>query len=135
MNITAQISVRLVNGANAREHWAVKAGRAKLQRRSARNALADKMPLWLLAADLAAAGDPPITITITRRGGRRMDDDGLTISAKHVRDGIADWLRIDDGDKRLTWVVKQDKAPRGQHWVDVVVSTECVLQGVSVVLV
>lgn len=124
MNITAKIPVRMVNGANAREHWAVKAKRAKDQRRAARNMLADEMPVWVVATSLAIRKDPPITITITRRGGRRMDDDGLTISAKHVRDGIADWLGIDDGDKRLTWVVKQDKAPRGQHWVDVVVSTE-----------
>ena len=48
-----------------------------------------------------------------------MDDDGLTASAKHVRDGVADWLGIDDGDQRLTWIVKQDSAPRGQHWVDI----------------
>jgi hypothetical protein len=66
--------------------------------------------------------DHGVTITITRRGGRRMDDDGLTISAKHVRDGVADWLGIDDGDKRLTWIVKQDKAPRGQHWGDIEVT-------------
>ena len=117
MNITAQIPVRLVNGANAREHWAVKANRAKVQRLAAKRAM-------FLVARLGIHKCDPITITITRRGGRRMDDDGLTISAKHVRDGIADWLGIDDGDKRLTWVVKQDKAPRGQHWVDVVVSTE-----------
>jgi hypothetical protein len=80
------------------------------------------MPVWAIGSDLSAAGDPPITITITRRGGRRMDDDGLTASAKHVRDGISDWLGIDDGDPRLTWVVRQDKAPRGQHWVDIEVT-------------
>lgn len=86
------------------------------------------MPAPMMAADLKRDGmdwaSMRLTITITRRGGRRMDDDGLTISAKHVRDGIADWLGIDDGDKRLTWIVKQDKAPRGKHWVDVVVSTD-----------
>lgn len=60
-----------------------------------------------------------------------MDDDGLTISAKHVRDGIADWLGIDDGDKRLTWIVKQDKAPRGKHWVDVEVCVTPSIQGLA----
>ena len=117
MNITAKIPVRLVNGANAREHWAVRADRAKKQRAAA------KLSLYKACKIIARDPDEPVTITLTRRGGRQMDDDGLTISAKHVRDGIADWLGIDDGDKRLTWIVRQDKAPRGQHWVDVVVST------------
>lgn len=117
MRIEAQIHVRLVNGANAREHWAVRAKRAKAQRHAAVAALVNysRMPALL-------GIDGGVTITITRRGGRRMDDDGLTISAKHVRDGIADWLGIDDGDPRLTWVVRQDKAPRGQHWVDIEVT-------------
>jgi DNA-binding GntR family transcriptional regulator len=117
MIITAKIPVKLVNGANSREHWAVRAKRAKDQRWAARAALMKYRVLPLLENI-----DHGIKITITRRGGRRMDDDGLTISAKHVRDGVADWLGIDDGDPRLTWVVKQDKAPRGQHWVDVEVT-------------
>ena len=119
MNITAKVPARLVNALNQREHWAVRSKRAKVQRSAAMSAMLMAIPGWVLDSDLAAAGNPPITITITRRGGRRMDDDGLTASAKHVRDGVADWLGIDDGDKRLTWIVKQDKAPRGQHWVDV----------------
>jgi DNA-binding GntR family transcriptional regulator len=112
--ITAKIPVKLVNGANSREHYMARHSRAKDQRWAARAALMKYRVLPLLENI-----DHGITITITRRGGRRMDDDGLTISAKHVRDGVADWLGIDDGDPRLTWVVKQDKAPRGQHWVDV----------------
>jgi hypothetical protein len=122
MKIEAKVPVKLVNALNQREHWAPKAKRAKDQRRAARNALSDQMPVWVVATSLAIRKDPPITITITRRGGRSMDDDGLTASAKHVRDGIADWLGIDDGDQRLTWVVRQDKAPRGQHWVDIEVT-------------
>ena len=119
MLITAKVPVRLVNALNQREHWAVKAKRAREQRGAAAAAMISARPGWVFDCDLVAAGDPPITVTITRRGGRRMDDDGLTASAKHVRDGVADWLGIDDGDPRLTWIVKQDKAPRGQHWVDV----------------
>jgi len=118
MQVTAKVPVRLVNALNQREHWRVRAKRAKEQRLAARVSLAKALPHWFATRDMPAGG---ATITITRRGGRRMDDDGLTASAKHVRDGIADYLGIDDGDLRLTWIVKQDKAPRGQHWVDVVV--------------
>jgi hypothetical protein len=114
--ITAKIPVKLVNALNQREHWAVKAKRAKEQRSSA------GWSMFRACKIIARNIEDPVTITITRRGGRRMDDDGLTASAKHVRDGIADWLGIDDGDPRLTWVVKQDTAPRGQHWVDVEVT-------------
>jgi hypothetical protein len=122
MQVTAKVPVKLVNGLNQREHWAPKAKRAKDQRSAAFNVLMYSVgphPRYLPEWPESPA---PVTITITRRGGGRMDDDGLTASAKHVRDGIADWLGIDDGDPRLTWVVRQDKAPRGQHWVDIEVT-------------
>jgi hypothetical protein len=52
----------------------------------------------------------PCTITITRLGPRKLDDDNLASSAKHVRDGIADKLGVDDGDDRLTWRYSQEKS-------------------------
>jgi hypothetical protein len=115
MKITAQVPVKLVNGLNTREHHMARHRRAVVQRSAA------KLALYKACKLIDFVGEP-VTITITRRGGRRMDDDGLTASAKHVRDGVADWLGIDDGDPRLTWVVKQDGAPRGKHWVDVEVA-------------
>lgn len=111
--ITARIPVRLVNALNAREHWAVRAKRAKAQRQ------ATKLAMYKACRLIAMDPSTPITVTITRCGGRRMDDDGLTASAKHVRDGVADWLGIDDGSPRITWLVRQDSAPRGKHWADV----------------
>lgn len=89
---------RLVSEANAREHWATRAKRARGHRTMARGTLrlhADPLP-------------PPCRITITRIGKRRLDDDNLSGSAKAIRDGVADWLRIDDGDERLTWRYRQE---------------------------
>ena len=36
-----------------------------------------------------------------------MDSDNLAISQKGVRDGVADWLGVDDGDQGIQWVYEQ----------------------------
>jgi hypothetical protein len=39
-----------------------------------------------------------------------MDGDGLQASAKHCRDAVADFLKVNDADPRITWVYQQTKA-------------------------
>lgn len=102
-----EVPVRLVSLPNAREHWATKAKRAKKQREAARMcALA-----CTLFGDIAAAiaGGVPLVVTITRIAPRQLDDDNLSGSAKHVRDGTADALGIDDRDARVQWRYAQAK--------------------------
>jgi crossover junction endodeoxyribonuclease RusA len=94
-----EIPVRLVSGANLREHWAIKSKRNRLQR--------DHSRIATIAALRGGIFQPPLTITIERIGKRRLDSDNLAISAKAVRDGIADALGIDDGDPRLDWQYRQ----------------------------
>ena len=61
----------------------------------------------------AYAPDPPLTVTMTRIAPRELDSDNLAISFKHVRDGIADWLGVNDNDKRVTWKYAQERgAPK-----------------------
>jgi hypothetical protein len=48
-------------------------------------------------------------VTITRVSPGRLDDDGATASAKHVRDAVAVWLGVDDADHRVRFVVEQAK--------------------------
>jgi hypothetical protein len=56
----------------------------------------------------------PLRITLVRIGPRRLDDDNLAGAMKHVRDGIADSLKIDDGDEtQAVWAVAQEK---GRAW-------------------
>lgn len=118
--ISVDIPVRLVNGLNSREHWAARARRAKTQRSAAKLAMRSRCD-WTdeCAMRRHIADGGRLSVTIVRRGGRRMDSDGLIASAKHVRDGVADWIGIDDGDERVTWRVEQGSAPRGRHWADV----------------
>ena len=65
--------------------------------------------------------DGPIQITLTRIAPRRLDDDNLASGFKATRDGVADWLGIDDGAKRLEWRYAQRKGRPGQLGAEVVV--------------
>jgi len=103
--------MQLPSVANMREHWAKKAARVKAQRTAAYTMLLTiKRPaLW-----------PPLVITLTRIAPRTLDrDDNLNISMKAVRDGVADWLAIDDGSDLLTWRYAQRKGLPKEHAVQI----------------
>lgn len=112
--------VRLVNETNAREHWAARSKRARAQRAAAKlatmSALRKTAGYWRGMPDTMRA-----TITITRSGPRKLDSDNLAASAKHVRDGVADALGVDDGSDRLDW--KYDQC-RGSYGVAITVRFE-----------
>ena len=65
--LTVWLPIRLVNGANAREHWATRRKRAEAHK----DIVAQAIPRNLL---------PPLPaqVTITRYGPRLMDDDGYS---------------------------------------------------------
>jgi hypothetical protein len=48
-------------------------------------------------------------VTITRIAPRELDSDNLASCAKGIRDGVADALRVDDGDERIRWTYKQER--------------------------
>lgn len=102
--ITFALPLKLVSEANAHQHWRVRQKRAKAQRHLA----------W---AHVCSWGDRvrlklvPCTVTIIRVAPREIDSDNLVGSAKHVRDGIADALGINDRDPRVEWIVRQEKGP------------------------
>ncbi|MFH1569165.1 MAG: hypothetical protein ABIL09_14315 [Gemmatimonadota bacterium] len=93
MIVVEWFGCRLVAGDNAREHWGSRVARARKQRAAAK--------LWVANA-FAGSGPPrpPYRVTIIRYGRRHLDDDNLAGSAKHIRDGVADALGVNDGDKR-----------------------------------
>lgn len=97
--IMAVIPVRIVSEPNMRGHWGNRARRSQAHRDTARWALAGQKPPSIEHA--------PISILLERVGHGRLDDDNLAAGFKAVRDGVADWLRIDDGDKRLRWSYAQ----------------------------
>ena len=101
--------IRVWSEANLRGHWRSKAARAKGQRKAAG---------WCLM-DHRRPGAGAITITLTRLAPRDMDSDNLAGGFKAVRDGVADWLQIDDGDKRLTWRYEQRRGKPKEYAAEI----------------
>lgn len=93
--ISITLPVRAVSTLNMREHWAARAKRAKAHRRA--TLAVPKMPV-------------PCVVTLVRLGKRMLDDDNLLGALKHVRDGVADRLGVDDADPRVTWEYGQEIA-------------------------
>jgi hypothetical protein len=97
--IEIRLPIKIVSVANLRLHWAVKAKLSKSHRSKAFNAL----------ASIAAPPAPPCTLVLTRIAPRALDGDNLQSAFKAVRDGVADWLGVDDGHKQLDWQYNQRK--------------------------
>lgn len=97
---------------NVREHWGVKAKRAKKHRGET-----------YLQLRCAAISHPvPCAVTLTRIAPRALDGDNLQASLKNVRDGVADWLKVDDRDPRVTWSYAQRKGKPKEAAVEVIVA-------------
>jgi hypothetical protein len=110
--ITFTIPIKTVSEANAHTHWRVRQKRAKLQRTVAFAHLMARM-------DGRARGEllRPCVVTLTRVSPRPLDSDNLAGSQKHIRDGVADVLGIDDRDPRVTWDYAQQKGKPREYAV------------------
>jgi hypothetical protein len=108
----------LGRGQNDREHWAAKARRVKRERTRLTT------ELWLRFRGLmfgdpsefrARCGAGPWLVTLTRLApSAGLDDDNLAGSFKAVRDELAAWLGVDDGNQhRVRWLYAQRHAPWG----------------------
>lgn len=108
-----QPSIRVVSEANAHEHWRARARRAKDQRGTTRLACQAR---W------GAPPSPPLHVLLTRIAPRELDSDNLAGAFKHVRDGIADWLGINDRDKRVVWEYAQEKGEPKEYAIRLSIS-------------
>lgn len=118
--------LKTVSEANEHAHWRARQVRAKEQRGRAYASLlcslsGYKMLMKRTAKStrvcLAALPAPKLTIHISRHGPRELDSDNLAGSQKHVRDGIADALGVDDGSDTLDWQYHQVRSPNGVYAV------------------
>ena len=111
--IVVDIPVRIISEANSRQHWRKAAVRKKVHRQTAR------LVLQQYARPMGESEQ--FTITLTRVAPRKLDDDNLASGFKAVRDGVADWLGIDDGSPRIKWEYAQHKGASGHYsaWVRV----------------
>jgi len=99
--ITTSLPIKLASVANLRMHWAVKAKLAKSHRTRTRASLMAEAP---------TPPSTPLTVVLTRIAPRRLDSDNLASAFKACRDGVADWLGVDDGHKDIEWVYEQRSA-------------------------
>ena len=115
--ITVTIPVKTVSEANSHTHWRERQKRAKAQRWAATNMVRADLFGYRFRAMTGQRED--LVLTLTRIAPRKLDSDNLAGSCKHVRDGIADALGIDDGDERLDWRYAQEKGKPGEYAVRV----------------
>ena len=98
VTVTAK-GLRLDATPNGRAHWTATAKKRARERAVLTRALSGITP---------PAG--PWRVVITRIGPRVMDTDNVDTAAKGVRDSIAAWCGVDDGDSAWTWEVRGEVA-------------------------
>ena len=106
-SITLALRCTVASEANKRDHWAVKKRRGDAQR--------EELALALKLARLADHKVPlPVVVTWTRIGKQMLDDDNLSGSFKALRDKLAEWLGVDDGDTAaVSWKEEQRQGEPG----------------------
>ncbi len=98
-------AIRLTGSQNAREHWRARANRVKSERSTA---------MVVCRAALTRPKRWPVVVRLTRIGPRKLDSDNVAGACKATRDGVADWLGVDDGDEsRVRWVYAQERGAYG----------------------
>lgn len=119
------IPIRLVSEANAHSHWRVRQKRAKEQRGIVALALHRPLVEATRTCELTPVllRDPSAIVTLTRIATRALDSDNLVGAFKHVRDGVADALGINDRDPRVTWEYRQERGRPGEYAVRIVVES------------
>lgn len=54
-----------------------------------------------------------VVVSLTRISPSALDGDNLQSALKHVRDGVADWLGVDDRSSLIRWDYAQQKGAMG----------------------
>lgn len=114
--LRAHTPIRTVSVINKREHYMATHRRTAKHRRETMFAL--------LAEGRQQGIDKgkcplPAMVIMTRIAPHKMDDDNLGGALKAVRDAVADWIGVDDGDDRVSWVPAQERGRPKEYAVRV----------------
>ncbi len=105
MSLTLTIPIRTKTGLNSREHPLARKRRVQQER---------AMTALMLRGHLRPDGGFPVVVELTRISPRLADGDNAIGGCKAVRDEIAAWLGVDDGDTTLVaWRYRQERGPFG----------------------
>ena len=105
MLLSVEVPVKTVSEMNNRDCW------QKRSRRSREQKVKTKAVVESALRKVRVGGDR-FMVKLTRVGQRRLDGDNCQSSLKYCRDAVAECLRIDDGDERITWEYGQEKAKK-----------------------
>ena len=110
--MTWLLPIRVVNTANRREHWAVKAKRNAAHRRAVG---------LVLGTGVYPAPPLPVVVTLTRIAPKAFDFDGTVVSMKAVRDQVAAHYGVDDGpkEKRIQWEYAERRGAVREYAVEI----------------
>jgi hypothetical protein len=100
LTIRVEVPLKLPSVANMREHHMARYRRTKAQRTAV---------AWRLKLLRDVLTPPPNVVTLIRVAPRKLDSDNLVSAFKAVRDQVAEFLGVDDGDSRVTWMYGQLK--------------------------
>lgn len=111
MKLTTTIDVQLISKANAREHRRVRDQRIINERET--TALALIRASFDASMVLAVYPEKGARVTLSRPYHETpLDDDNIRAAFKAVRDAVAYFLGVDDGEERLHFIYQQTKAVR-----------------------
>ena len=99
------IPIKTVSESNAHEHWRKRHKRANGNKK--KGILGQRETVKLILQTNAIKPALPCTIRLVRIAPRKLDQGNLAGSMKHVQDGCADWIGVDD---RRDDVVKYEYA-------------------------
>lgn len=106
--ITVEVPIALPSASNLREHWRERHRRIKSQCAATSMMLGFMRVVERLGGDGAVKAGDRLAVTLTRVAPRKLDSDNLQGAFKGVRDEVAKFFGVDDGDKRhITWSYAQ----------------------------
>lgn len=104
-------NVKLTPNAKRRKHWRTYCGAIQSDRRTGYLMTAAALSLDARQRLAEGEGHIPVEIRFSPPDRRRRDDDGMIGAFKHMRDGIADALGVDDHRFKCSYVIGDHAKP------------------------
>ena len=112
--------LRVVSESNSREHWSVKNRRANGSKSKKKPTLGQRQTVCLVLRSKATKPAIPCMIRLTRIAPRKLDQGNIAAAFKHVQDGCADWIGIDDRhDELVKYEYLQERSGPNEYAVKI----------------
>lgn len=116
--LSVSIPLRLGAALNSREHWRARSAATRHERAISRIVLGSRDRDHFARA-LEREPSLRIDVELVRVAPRLVDSDNLQGQFKAVRDGVADFLGIDDATPRIVWRYEQERRRPKEYLVEI----------------